>query len=787
MNQKARDTAKRLARHYFKNDYGEPFELTNGQSDIFLTIFTKRYPRNQIIASTQYGKLLADDTPTLTSKGWKKHGDLEVGDKVYNHLGKQVEVLHIHPKGYADRQVVTSNNEKILAHHRHEWVTENRKKDIRIKETDEAVGCVLPNIQALEFNKQKVAIDPYILGLWLGDGTSSKPTFTFGKEDAWLVNEIPFEMSSMSIHNQTGVPTFNFYKTKLHEQLKKLNLINNKHVPDSYIYNSVEVRLQLLAGLIDTDGYVQDQYRSNGHRSGRVYFTNTDKKIIDSVVLILSSLGMRPCVVTTKATLSSSGIQGRKNVYIVGFEASMTIPTRIQRKRVIPKRIRRLKIKSVSKIKPVQGNCITVEGGIYLVGRKLIPTHNSDTIAMALLLRSVTFKEPWAIISGQKDKAQIIMDRVIQHAFDHEFFFKKLEVDPNFSLDRLRRERSKDRINWLGGGGIRTFTANSKNKQAVKEALTGFGSPNIVADESSLIPDEVNAMMLRMLGGHKDNFLLKIGNPFYRNHFMKTSQSSKYHNILIDYKQGIEEGRYTQDFIEEMRDQPFFDILYECVFPEQNKITPEGYRQLISDKLLQDSYITEEQAKDMFHGELKLGADFAGSGNDKSAYVLRSDKCMRILQTNDIKDTMQQIPIVEDYIEEFNLHESNVALDYGGLGQGIGDRLIEKGYEVNNVMFGQSSPETDKYINMRAYMYYQLFLWLKNGGKIIIDDRWIELTTINYKEDSERRLKIQAKEDLKKLAKKMGINIGSPDIADAAALTFADNLEMITEEDFDIL
>jgi hypothetical protein len=53
---KEKETAKQIVRYYFKNDAGEPFELTDGQAEIFLTIFLKRHNRVEIVASTQYGK-----------------------------------------------------------------------------------------------------------------------------------------------------------------------------------------------------------------------------------------------------------------------------------------------------------------------------------------------------------------------------------------------------------------------------------------------------------------------------------------------------------------------------------------------------------------------------------------------------------------------------------------------------------------------------------------------------------------------------------------------------------
>lgn len=426
----------------------------------------------------------------------------------------------------------------------------------------------------------------------------------------------------------------------------------------------------------------------------------------------------------------------------------------------------------------------------------------SEVVAMAIVLRSISFQEPWTVVSGQQKKTDIIMGKAIKHLFDHPSLERQIDPLSVPKLERLKHEKSQDRVTWLDGGEIRTLTASAQNRKAVKEVVTGQGARNIVEDEASLIPDDLQAMIMRMLGGFKDSFILKIGNPFYRNHFLKTWQSDKYYKIFIDDQQALKEGRFTEEFLQEMMDMPFYDVLYRCKFPNNNEITPDGYRKLITDELLENAFITQEEYnrlctkrieidegvyKHVPEGHPRLGADIAGAGTDRSSYVLRYKDVARLLEVNHISDTMQQVPIVENYADMYNIHDGNISLDYGGLGQGVGDRLAEKGYEVNRIMFGGASPEPQRYINNRAYMYYQAYKWLKSGGKILKDDSFYELLVINYKENSEKRFQIQSKEELKKSLGDLGLQVTSPDVADAFALTFADNTETVDEDDFEII
>ena len=139
---------------------------------------------------------------------------------------------------------------------------------------------------------------------------------------------------------------------------------------------SINQRLDLLAGLIDTDGTI----------SGSKYQWSTiSENLRDDFMALVSTFGWRVYYTAQEPCLSSSGIQGRSRVYTVGFTPDIEIPCRLDRKRI--KQLgsqRKIGLKRVTNVDPVSGNCIEVEGGIYLVGKSMIPTHNS-TLAIFYL------------------------------------------------------------------------------------------------------------------------------------------------------------------------------------------------------------------------------------------------------------------------------------------------------------------------------------------------------------------------------------------------------------------
>lgn len=384
----------------------------------------------------------------------------------------------------------------------------------------------------------------------------------------------------------------------------------------------------------------------------------------------------------------------------------------------------------------------------------------SLTVSLGILLRAVLFPEKWAVVAPSEKKAKIIMNYVIQHVFDNELFCSQLEISEN--LERLKRERSKERLTFKRGGEIFILSADTRNQQRAGESLLGFGAPNLILDESSLIDDDIYATAKRMLGGHLDNFLLEIGNPFRRNHFLKSWQSDGYNKIKIDWRQGVKEGRFSKSFIEEMREEAFFKILYECQFPELGEIDEQGWSVLLTDKEVEVAMARQIEPT----GKKRLGVDI-GRGGDYTVFVLRTDNYARILEKNRDPDLMAQAGKILRIMREENITAENVFVDDVGVGGGVTDRLREQGCQVNAVKSGEKAKKEEKFTNVRAEAYWELRKWILGGGILEKNGDWYQLYEIRYKEDSASRLKIESKEEIR------GRGTESPDTADALMLTFA--------------
>jgi len=406
----------------------------------------------------------------------------------------------------------------------------------------------------------------------------------------------------------------------------------------------------------------------------------------------------------------------------------------------------------------------------------------SEIISMAVLTRISTYPEKWAVVAGQESKAHIIMDYVIRHIFDNEYTRQRFIIGPGESAENIQRYRNKRRINF----NIEKGKLGELFICSAKEAM-GFGAPNVVEDESALVSGRDHALVMRMLGDQPNNFLVKVGNPWESEHFRQSYEDILYHKFTVDYRQGIKEGRLTSAYVDEMKKQPFFDILYECKFPQENVADEKGWTSLITRDEIEMAMVD----MGIGFGVNKLGVDVAGGGRNFSVIVQRYTNLARIVHKVQESDTMLLGEAIMNFKkkEEANgqrILPQNIAIDKLGIGRGLYD-LLSRSENLPGIygVDGAAQPLYDKdmFVNQRAEMYWRAKEWIKKGGKLLRDDDWYQLTHIKYKvklSGLKGKLLIINKEDLLKEG------IPSPDVADALAMTFAtEDVIAKTEEEIE--
>ncbi len=181
-------------------------------------------------------------------------------------------------------------------------------------------------------------------------------------------------------------------------------------------------------------------------------------------------------------------------------------------------------------------------------------------------------------------------------------------------------------------------------------------------------------------------------------------------------------------------------------------------------------------------GGVIVGVDPARFGDDRTAIAIRKGRIVMNVSILPSTDLMTLVGAIVRLIKKVKPKMVNV--DSCGLGAGVVDRLHELGYEcVNGVNAGSRAYESHKYYNRRAEMWAKMKLWLDDEpSKMPEKDEILnDLTAIRYSFDSNGRLQLEKKEDMKRRG------IQSPDIGDAVALTFSEYLSAMdfTDEDND--
>ena len=216
-------------------------------------------------------------------------------------------------------------------------------------------------------------IDPYVFGAWLGDGSSSSGDFTAHELDQ---PHLRSELERAGFRTTVRKDPQCVGTRGLTEALRRHGFLRNKHVPDAYLRASVDQRMALLQGLMDTDG--------SGGSGGRssVEFSNSRKCLVDAVVELARSLGQKPVVTERRAML-----RGRDCGACWRVIWTPTIPVfRMPRKLACGTfteaqqlRNRHRMIVRAERIDPQPMRCLTVDSkhSMYLAGDGMIPTHNT--------------------------------------------------------------------------------------------------------------------------------------------------------------------------------------------------------------------------------------------------------------------------------------------------------------------------------------------------------------------------------------------------------------------------
>lgn len=335
------------------------------------------------------------NVPILTDNGWKTMGTIEVGDIVYDKDGKKCKVLHTsevhHRKCY---EITFNNKDKIIADNEHRWLitfgdnTRGFKNDVM---TTEEIHSYLQQFKSGKISPHKIPkiynakpivndniqlpIDPYVLGCWLSDGHKSDGKITNKDDEIW--NEI--EKRGYELGKDVSQGGAGKDKTRtifgLSIELRKIGLLGNKHIPDIYLNASFEQRLDLLRGLMDTDGYY------NKARNCFVMSTTQEWKA-RATKIIASSLGFKTTTIKSSGKCNNCKNKKEFNKIDIAFTGDIN-PFLIKHTSIEHTKNNTHKFRNIVSVKEVDTiptRCIEVDSPThtFLCGENFLVTHNTN-------------------------------------------------------------------------------------------------------------------------------------------------------------------------------------------------------------------------------------------------------------------------------------------------------------------------------------------------------------------------------------------------------------------------
>lgn len=787
----------------------EPDPLQGVALDIF-----PRTPRIALQSATGVGKEQPCSVELDTPDGRRKWGDLRVGDLLFAEDGSPTKIVAIYPQGIQAIYRITFDDgsstlagmehlwkvrgcieRRYLGMERPEWPPARAKWDRARKNlTDDGYAVLstkeliergvvahsyngrnqfeIPLHGAVQWPESDLPIDPYLMGVWLGDGNKGQSRY-----------DKPYQEVEDEIRSRG-------YQTKRHPDGIAVSIqgakqaflsvgevfdcgSHERYIPDVYKRSSVEQRRDLLRGLMDTDGCIG----TNGHCE----FSTTSKRLADDVVWLVRSLGGKASIADAVKKGWYRDADGDRVECRDCYRVSVAIDfnpfliehkaERWQNPRRSPTSERYLKrwIVSIEPAGEEEAMCVEVDhpSHCYLTN-DFIVTHNTATLAWLGWNFLLTRVNPmigaiavnrdnletnlWPELSRWRDKCPSL-----QQLFESVGKEIRLRDAPDTWQIKARGYRQDADATQIGN------------------ALRGLHAKYVMwlGDEMGAAPDAVLPTMEAIFSGEPSEAHIVIaGNPTHLSGPLFAASRNRSDWIVIEITADPENPnrspRVSIEHAEQQirawgRDSPWVIVNIFGRFPPQSINSLIGMEEV---EAAMRRYYREHQIGD---AAKVIGVDIARFGDDASCLAFRQGlQALPFKRYRDLTST-QGASIVGREIDDWQA-DAVFLDDTGGFGAGWIDRLLHLGRNPIGVGFSNKPHAPERYANKRAEMYFDCAQWIKRGGALPNSPQLArELTQTTYTFAKNKDVLILEPKESIKL--KLGY---SPDEADALCLTFAE-------------
>ena len=462
-------------------------ELPDGTKRTNQDMFMQGYAQ-VMVATNAFGMGVDKAQPlasrVLTPDGWRRMGELCVGDWVIGQNGKPTQIVAINERGLLPAfEVEFSDGARTVCADDHGWAVRTpkqkyRNKAFEVRKLSEFRGSLadkqgnskwfIPMVDAVEFGNVQLPIPPYLLGILLGDGTlgvSSRFTNKEGDLHPIVARYLPEGVCLIpGEHGHCGIVAGKGKKNPVTEALRQLGLMGSsaasKFVPESYLLATPTERLELLRGLLDTDGHVAEP------SCNTLVYVTTSERLKDAMMFLVGSLGGICTWEYKHAYYCCIRLPG----HVVPFRrprklAAFKPKTKYQPTRCV------VKVTAKGKL-PMR--CIQVSNpdGLYVTD-DFIVTHNSD---IRLVIHRDHPGSPEALAqetgrAGRDGKDSYCITYQAKDSYDLQMFFirnaypERADIEAVFSA--IQRTQDSEGISYVTGdelgklSGVRGFTVGA--------------------------------------------------------------------------------------------------------------------------------------------------------------------------------------------------------------------------------------------------------------------------------------------------------------------------------------
>ena len=330
---------------------------------------------------------LALDTVVPTPAGYRRLGDITVGDEVFGSDGRPVRVVKTTEIMEERRcfRVRFADGTDVVASEGHLWASSVAGGPVKVRTTAQLAASTssvsVPRVSGpLQWQGgDELPLDPWVFGYWLGDGDARNAVITVGDQDVEAFHQsLPLFWSTTRCSGQR-TPKFYVHTpgpsrgtVGLKGYLRRLGVLGDKHVPEQYLGASLDDRMLLLRGLMDSDGWAGP--------SGKCVFSNSNPDLLDAVTRLLRSLGER----TAGAKWTADGRSRTGRTGKVHWTPRLGNPFSYARKAIraevgLARPVGRVRITSIEEVPSVPVRCIAVDSPdhLFVVGDGCVLTHNT--------------------------------------------------------------------------------------------------------------------------------------------------------------------------------------------------------------------------------------------------------------------------------------------------------------------------------------------------------------------------------------------------------------------------